>query len=308
MQLGLSTFGTGPNTGPADTLALAIEAERHGFDRFMLVERVLTNASIAQCAAIGAATTRIGVGTGIANVYLRHPEMLALAAAVAAAVSGGRFVLGLGPNNQASVERAGFAWRGGREALLDTTTAVRAVLDGTAGRAPACRHPVPIVWAAVAMETAELAAAQADGVMLYLATDERIARVLARVDAAARAAGRAGAVVERSLLLPTFLHDDLGAARAAARGFLGFYAGLAHYRTLFARSGFPVGADGSLSDELLDAVVALGPADAIRDRLERLAALGLSHVDLAPLPVGGEDLPGAAARLFAALGPTGVAA
>lgn len=303
MQIGISTFGTGANTGPADTLALAVAAEAHGFDRFMLVERVLTNDSVAQCAAIGAATSRIGIGTGIANVYLRHPEMLALAAAVAAEVSAGRFVLGLGPNNRAAVERAGLTWRGGRTALADTTATVRAVLDGRAGRSSACRYPVPVVWAAVALETVSLAAAHADGVMLYLATEERVAVALARFDAAAHAAGRNDAPMERSLLLPTFLHDDLDAARAAARTFLGFYAGLAHYRTMFARSGFPVGDDGVPGDDLLDAVVALGPANAIRDRLARLAARGLTHVDLAPLPVGDEDLPGAAARVFAELGP-----
>ncbi len=209
MLLGISSFGTGPRTGPAATLALARDVEAHGFARFMLVERVLSNDAMAQCAAIAAATERIGLGTGIANVYLRHPEMLALAAAVAAEVSDGRFVLGLGPNNQAATERAGFAWRGAREALAETTATVRAVLDGSTGRAPACGWPVPVVWAAVAMETAELAGRLADGVMLYLATVPRIGAVLDRFDAAAAAAGRADLPLERSLLLPVFPADSL---------------------------------------------------------------------------------------------------
>ncbi|MGE4086331.1 MAG: LLM class flavin-dependent oxidoreductase [Vicinamibacterales bacterium] len=302
MLLGISSFGTGPRTGPAATLALARDVEAHGFARFMLVERVLSNDAMAQCAAIAAGTERIGVGTGIANVYLRHPEMLGLAAAVAAEVSDGRFVLGLGPNNQAATERAGFAWRGAREALAETTAIVRSVLDGTTGRAPACGRPVPVVWAAVAMETADLAGRLADGVMLYLATVARTAAVLDRFGAAAADAARADLPLERSLLLPVFLHDDVDRARAAARRFLAFYATLPHYRKLFARSGFPVVEGEELPDGLIDAVVVAGPTSTLRARLDELAGTGLTHVDLAPLPVlDDEDLPAAAARLFAAL-------
>ena len=54
MLLGISSFGTG--LGPAATIALAQQVEKAGFHRFMLVERVHTNDSVAQCAAIGAAT------------------------------------------------------------------------------------------------------------------------------------------------------------------------------------------------------------------------------------------------------------
>ncbi len=301
MLLGISSFGTG--TGPADAIALARRVEAVGFHRFMLVERVHTNDSVAQCAAIGSATDRIGVGTGIANVYLRSPQMLGLATAVAAEASNGRFVLGLGPNNRAGVERLGLPWRGAVPSLAAATDAVHQVLAGTPGSIEPCRHPVPVVWAAVSLTTAEAAGTHADGVMLYLATADRIVTALGRFDGAAAAAGRAGASLERSLLLPTFLHPDADAARAAARRFLRFYLTLPHYQAMFEASGFAGAGPDNITDGLLDAIVLAGPADHCREGLARLAATGLTHVDLAPLPVGDERLPAAAERVLEALAP-----
>lgn len=302
MLLGISSFGTG--MGPADTIALAQRVEAAGFHRVMLVERVHTNDSVAQCAAIGAATERIGVGTGIANVYLRSPQMLGLATAVAAEASNGRFVLGLGPNNRGGVERLGLTWRGAVPSLVEATDAVRGILAGTPGSIEPCRHPVPVVWAAVSLATAEAAGTHAEGVMLYLATADRITTALGRFDEAAAAAGRAAdGPLERSLLLPVFLHPDADAARAAARRFLSFYLTLPHYQTMFAASGFAGAGPDNISDALLDAIVLAGPADHCGDGLARLAATGLTHVDLAPLPVGEEALPAAAERVLEALAP-----
>lgn len=301
MLLGISSFGTG--LGPADTIALAQRAETVGFHRFMLVERVHTNDSVAQCAAIGAATERIGIGTGIANVYLRSPQMLGLATAVAAEASNGRFVLGLGPNNRAGVERLGLTWRGTVPSLVEATDGVHRILAGTPGSIEPCRHPVPVVWAAVSLATAEAAGTHADGVMLYLATADRIATALARFDEAAAAAGRADGPLERSLLLPVFLHPDADAARAAARRHLAFYLTLPHYQAMFAASGFAGAGPDNITDALLDAIVLAGPAGHCRQGIERLAATGLTHVDLAPLPVGDETLPTAAERVLEALAP-----
>ncbi len=301
MLLGISSFGTG--LGPADTIALAQRVEAAGFHRFMLVERVHTNDSVAQCAAIGAATERIGVGTGIANVYLRSPQMLGLATAVAAEASHGRFVLGLGPNNRAGVERLGLTWRGTVPSLVEATDAVHQVLAGTPGSIEPCRHPVPVVWAAVSLATAGAAGIHADGVMLYLATADRITTALTRFDEAAAGAGRAEAAQERSLLLPVFLHPDADAARSAARRVLSFYLTLPHYQTMFEASGFTGAGPDNIADDLLDAIVLAGPADHCHDGLARLTATGLTHVDLAPLPVGDETLTAAADRVLGSFTP-----
>lgn len=296
-KLGLSSFGADLPT--RSTIQLARAAEDAGFERFMLVERVETNDVLTQLAAIAASTDRIGIGTGITNIYLRRLDMLAAAAVAVDDVSGGRLILGLGPNNRTAVEGLGLVWTPPAKALREATERLRAVFAGDAGRAGPASHHIPLPWAAVGLGTAAAAGAHADGVMAYLATAERLGLVRERFVAAALAAGRDPATQEFSLLLPTFIDEDLQVARAAARQFLSFYAGLAHYRTMFEASGFTD--VGSVSDELIDAVVLAGPIDHCVTRLERLVATGLTHVDLAPLPVGDRDLPASAQLLISHL-------
>jgi len=295
VQVGVSSFGAElPTRVKVD---LARRAERAGFARFLLVELVETNDTLVQLAAIAASTERIGLGTGIANIHLRRPDMLAAGAVAVDDVSGGRLVLGLGPNNRRAVEALGLLWRPPAQALTETTQRLRAVFAGEAGRCGPASHPIPIPWAAVGLGTAEAAGRHADGVMAYLATASRLAVVRDRFRRGAEAAGRDPDGLECSLLLPTFLDDDLEVARDAARGFLSFYAGMPHYRAMFEASGFTD--VGSVPDELIDAVVLAGPVEHCRRRLADLAAVGLTHVDLAPLPVGGRALPASAAVLFA---------
>ena len=133
--------------------------------------------------------------------------------------------------------------------------------------------------------------------MLYLATPERIAKVCDRFRSAAEAAGRAPDELEFSLLLPTFIDDDLDVARDAARSFLRPYANMAHYAKLFRASGFDD--PDALPDALLDAVLLVGDRARARDRIAELASLGLTHLDLAPLPVAGRTIAQSAEVLIA---------
>lgn len=300
MKVGLSSFGNG--MGPGDTLEIARQADSYGFDRFMLVEQPRGNDALGLCSAMGVATQRIGIGTGIANIYLRSDEMLALGAAVAAEASGGRFVLGIGPMTKAGVERLGGTWRGARTALAATTETVRHYLAGADGKVPPCKYPVPIVWASVVLGTAKAAGRVADGVMLYLAPEARIKAARERFAAGAEEAGRPTESVEHSLLMPVFLDEDLDKARDAARRHLSTYARTSHYGAMFAEVAGEVGPD-NIPDELIDAVVLAGPAEVCRARMDRLAAAGVTHLDLAPFPVGGEEMAVATARVLDTLRP-----
>ena len=299
MQIGLSSFGI--DAGCRAAVDLAVAAEAAGFARFMLVERVLTNDTLAALAGAAAVTERIGLGTGIANIHLRHPEMLAASAIAVDDLAGGRLILGLGPNNRSGTEGAGFIWRDPRDALSQVTGQLRGCFAGTLGRCGPASHPISIPWAAVALETVELAGREADGVMLYLATTQRITSARQRFQRSAAEVGRDVDTLEFSLLLPTFLHDDVGVAREAARAFLRPYAGMAHYQKLFRASGFDDPA--SLADELLDAVVLAGDTAICRSRIEALAGTGLTHLDLAPLPVGGRNIAESAERVMRHLAP-----
>jgi alkanesulfonate monooxygenase SsuD/methylene tetrahydromethanopterin reductase-like flavin-dependent oxidoreductase (luciferase family) len=289
---------------------LAVDAEERGFDSVFMVEGVCSNDALTTVAGMAGRTSRILIGTGIANIYLRHPVMLGLAAAAIDELSGGgRLVLGLGPNNSEMIARAGFAWRDPREALRETTATVRSVLAGQG--LPGLRtprpaaHPVPVHWAAMALETCEAAGRHADGLMLYLCTAERYRRATARMRQGAEAARRDPATIAVSLLIPTFIHRDLSTARQAAREFLVHYAGMPHYAKTFAASGFAAEMDGvqkaltagspldalsALSDRLLDEVLLVGPAARCREQLDTFQKAGVDWVTLGPQRVGDEDL------------------
>ena len=56
--------------------------------------------------SIAMATQELNVATGILPIFGRTPVVTAMSAAGLAAVSGGRFILGLGVGNRSSVENA----------------------------------------------------------------------------------------------------------------------------------------------------------------------------------------------------------
>jgi F420-dependent oxidoreductase-like protein len=88
-------------------LELVREAERLGFDSVWVPELYGTD-GVAQAAWILAQTSRIRVGTGILQIPGRSPACAAGAAISLDHLSGGRFILGLGPSGPQVVE----GWHG----------------------------------------------------------------------------------------------------------------------------------------------------------------------------------------------------
>jgi alkanesulfonate monooxygenase SsuD/methylene tetrahydromethanopterin reductase-like flavin-dependent oxidoreductase (luciferase family) len=320
MRLGVTLWGF--DLGYREAVELARRAEDAGFHNLFMVESVLANDGVVTAAMMAARTSRLVIGTNIANVYLRHPVMLGAAAVAIDEVAPGRLVLGLGPNNRTAITRAGFAWRDPREALRETTATLRAVFSG--GGVPGLRHPraashpIPIHWAGMALETCAAAGAHADGLMLYINTPARYGRAVERFRRAATDAGRDPAALPVSLLVPTFLHDDLPTARQAARDFLVHYARAPHYAKTFAASGYGdevarvadayvagdlATAKAALSDTLLDDVVLLGSAARIREGIDRFARAGVEWITLGPQAVASDSLARQAERTIAALAP-----
>src|SRR5439155_278295 len=98
---------------------LAREAGRLGFSDAWSLE--VDGVDCFAPLAVVALTTRLRVGTAIANVYTRGPATLALSAAGIADIAPGRFCLGIGSGSQPVVE----AWNGGGFARPAADTAVR---------------------------------------------------------------------------------------------------------------------------------------------------------------------------------------
>jgi alkanesulfonate monooxygenase SsuD/methylene tetrahydromethanopterin reductase-like flavin-dependent oxidoreductase (luciferase family) len=81
-------------TGLSYTAAVELgkRAEDAGFDGAFLVEAPVGNDAMASAQAIAHATRRITVGTGITNLYVRHPAQLGAAAVAIDELSDGRFI------------------------------------------------------------------------------------------------------------------------------------------------------------------------------------------------------------------------
>jgi alkanesulfonate monooxygenase SsuD/methylene tetrahydromethanopterin reductase-like flavin-dependent oxidoreductase (luciferase family) len=84
-----------------------LEAERLGFDSVWTAEAYGSDA-VGTAAWVLAQTTRIRVGTGIMQMPARTPACAAGTAITLTQLSGGRFILGLGPSGPQVVE----GWHG----------------------------------------------------------------------------------------------------------------------------------------------------------------------------------------------------
>src|ERR1700716_934346 len=109
----------------AEVAAFARMAEECGYEAIFVPEAWGRDAFVT----LGGVTERIGLGTGIVNVYSRSPALLAMATVTLDEISGGRAILGLGTSGQRVVE----GWHGVPMArplrrLRETTEAVRAIV------------------------------------------------------------------------------------------------------------------------------------------------------------------------------------
>ncbi len=105
MRLGILAGQFGPKLQvPFDVIE---EAERLGYDSVWTAE-AYGNDAVVPLSYIAARTTKIKVGTAIMQMPARTPALTAMTAMSLDALSGGRFVLGLGPSGPQVVE----GWHG----------------------------------------------------------------------------------------------------------------------------------------------------------------------------------------------------
>ena len=115
----------------------AVDVEAAGLDVLSLPDHLVpTMAPFAGCAVAAAATTRLHTGTLVLNNDLRHPVDTARETATLAALSGGRFELGLGAGHMKSeYDATGLTFDSGATRvarLIESVDIVRALLDGDA--------------------------------------------------------------------------------------------------------------------------------------------------------------------------------
>jgi G6PDH family F420-dependent oxidoreductase len=176
--------------GPRRLVELARLAEDHGFDHAMISDHFHPWTAAQGHApfvwgvlgAIGQATERLQLATGVTAPIARlHPAIVAQAAATAALLLDGRFVLGLGTGERLNEHIVGGPWpRPGirRRTLAESVEVIRRLLDGdevsfegehvTVEHAQLFSRPVtpPPIWiAASGRRSAQLAGRAGDGMV-----------------------------------------------------------------------------------------------------------------------------------------------
>ncbi|MHB8463923.1 MAG: TIGR03857 family LLM class F420-dependent oxidoreductase [Acidimicrobiales bacterium] len=194
---------------PAPAIRQAQAAEHLGFGTVWLSERWGTKDLGVLLGAVSQATSRVKVAAGITHFLVRHPVVLASTAMTLQALTGGRFVLGVGRSVGPMWTAVGLPQMT-NAVLVDSADIVRRLCrgekvryDGPAGHYPILRlgdvpdmPPPPIVLAAIGPKSLALAGTHFDGVLLHpFLTADAVGRSATTVRKAAAAAGRDPAAV-----------------------------------------------------------------------------------------------------------------
>jgi alkanesulfonate monooxygenase SsuD/methylene tetrahydromethanopterin reductase-like flavin-dependent oxidoreductase (luciferase family) len=279
-----------------DLRALAKEAEGGGFEAIFSPE-VPPYSALSNAQVFAEATSKIKVGTWIANIYMRQPVICAAEALTVQEVSGGRMVLGLGVSHKPVNDRFGIDMGDPIEEMRKYVTAVRSFADGSSPLLTIKRQlpRLPIYTAVLTEKAAELAGEIADGIMPYMATLDHIKKLINAVKGGAEKGGRSLSDIDVTDGIPSFISDDLEAARTAAKRGLSGYGRLPFYQRLIKNLGFGdvvekiksgVNPAEAFTNELIEAVALVGPAERCRKRLEEYREAGVQLPIIVPNPVG----------------------
>jgi len=290
MRIGIGIGEIAGTPGTIENLvAQAKQAEADGFASGWFANIFSMDAIIAAtvCATV---TSRIELGTAVVPTYPRHPVAMAQAALSAAAISRGRFSLGIGLSHQIVIEgMLGLSFAKSyshmREYLAVLGPLVRTGQVSFAGDefrvnanvAVPGASPCPILVAALAPKMLALAGRETDGTITWMTGPKTLREhTVPRIREAAAAAGRPTPRVVVGL--PIAVTSNVAAARASAAKSFQVYGMLPSYRAMLDREG----AEGPAS------VAIVGDESAVRGALAELRAAGATDFLAAPFGVEGD--------------------
>jgi len=227
--------------------------EAVGRDPFVGAMRILEN------------TSDLVIATGIANIYARDAMTMANGQRSIEEAHPGRFLLGLGVSHLHLVE---WVRKHDYSKPLTYMREYLKAMHKARFMAVGPSELPEIVLAALGPKMLELAASETAGAHPYFVPPEhtQMAREVMGSDA---------------LLYPeqmVVLEDDPGVARSVARQHMKTYAALPNYANNLMRLGYDAADIESLADNVVDAVVAWGSLDQIRNRVNEHFDAGADHV------------------------------
>lgn len=215
---------------PAYTSRMAALGERLGYDLVGVADTPGNAMDMWVALGLAAARTeRVSLAACVTNLISRHPVVTASAAASLDALSGGRFILGVGTGHSAAVSAGArpSGPRAFREGLAFTRALLggeRATLNGVTTVLPRAAR-VPVYAAGSGPGALAAAGAVADGAFInYGLQAEHVERARAHVAEGARAAGRPADALEEWWIACLDVSERREAAFAKLGNILGFVA------------------------------------------------------------------------------------
>jgi F420-dependent oxidoreductase-like protein len=249
-------------------------------------------------------TERIGFGTGVVPIFLRHPALMAQEAATLDEASGGRFSLGIGTSHKITVE----GWYGytldapvGR--MREYSTVLRQIFTTGSSNFDGkhfsshfgfmgyqARPDLKIYWAAMGPKMLEAAAELADGVVLWMCSPDHIRTTIRPIlEKALAEHGRSFDGFDIVAAIPSGVTEDADGGRDMFRRAATMYWQLPFYRKEVeaahpeALAAFDEGKP--IPDEVVHVFAGVGSADAVRAKIEDYRDAGVTLPLVGPLPV-----------------------
>jgi len=304
-------LGFNPVLGVKESMAVAADAERLGFDSVWMHESLFQRDVVTYLSAMASATTRIGLGSGIINTFTRHPVTAATTFATLSELSGGRVRLGLGIGSFPTIPLIGhqifpveknrplrriseyvrvvkMVWEGSKVEFDGEFFQVHGLTMGFG-----VNGHIPLYIASLSPKTQAFAATVADGVILSPALNsawgtERMVENVRRGEA------RKGSAVERASYMLTSLDPDPQKAAQVVRDYYFFVYQLAEVVRPEVLSSYGVGEEGLspmkdawkkgdipeakrlIPDEAIEALTITGTGDHAAERLREYEKVGVT--------------------------------
>jgi alkanesulfonate monooxygenase SsuD/methylene tetrahydromethanopterin reductase-like flavin-dependent oxidoreductase (luciferase family) len=300
MKLGLMVGHAGRKLElPIETV---LEAERLGFDSCWTAEAYGSDA-ITSAAWLLAKTTRIRVGTAIMQIPARAPTMAAMTAMSLDHLSGGRFIVGIGPSGPQVVE----GWYGAsyEKPLTRQREYIEIMRMVFARQAPVkplyiiiqCERKIQIYTASLQPKPVAMSAELADGFFPAWMNPERFDIFAQSIEEGFVEAG-GGKSLENFDVAPivmVMVGDDVDACRVPVKAMLALYVGgmgardKNFYNDYVTKLGYGAQARtiqdlylagkkgeaaAAVPDRLVDEIALVGSRDRIRHGVERWVEAG----------------------------------
>lgn len=289
----------------ANRLNRIVWAEEQGFESAWITDGGGRMDAFTLAGAAAVATSRIRLCLSIVPVFNRPVPILATSAMTMSHLAPGRFVLGLGSSTHAMIE----GWYGlpfvkPKTRVRETIELLRIIMAGEKtdydGDTVSSHNfrlgtpmngEVPIQVAALRPGMLEMAGEMADGVILNLSPIDALPRMLEAIDKGAKRSGRRVEDLEISILLNTYVTDDIEAAEQEFRGVTAFYYSTPVYNKFLSWVGYDKEAQaitdgfrekdrgktlGAFDQDLIHKFAVIGDAESCRAKVRKYWEAGIN--------------------------------